>query len=40
MRDLEIPDRVLIGGGQDKSGKKQLNLWLIYTPLGFLKKIF
>ena len=24
MRDLEVPDRVLIGGGQDKSGKEAL----------------
>ena len=25
MRDLEVPDRVLIGGGQDESGKKAIN---------------
>ncbi len=25
MRDLEIPDRVLIGGGQDNSGKEAIN---------------
>ena len=25
MRDLEVPDRVLIGGGQDESGKNAIN---------------
>ena len=32
MRDLEIPDRILIGGGQDESGKEAIkSLFNIYS---------
>ena len=36
MRDLEVPDRVLIGGGQDESGKKAIqalvNIYASWVP--------
>ena len=37
MRDLEVPDRVLIGGGRDKSGKKAIealvNIYASWVPI-------
>ena len=39
MRDLEIPDRVLIGGDQTIQGLKAVNSLLKFIYLGFQKKI-
>ena len=39
MRDLIVPDRVLIGGGQDKSGTQAIQSLVIFIHHGFLLKI-